>query len=237
MMTTVIYCHRTNDSADATRLLSPLTMATTGIGFDKHDFKLPTPPPALHTRSTNDMYDRPSTPSQQGFTSPQRTPQGSPSKNQLPPGAYDLPNVFDNAMKLVPTVGSLSKTGRQQQPPTSPGKGVFAVAENRNDSANDVSAPMPGSPTRKSNKENTPPGNRPQLTKESSYLNHAAASRQEPYRARAEPVEPARTSYTVQRGLSPEELEKLQKPSVKRLANVSQLCKYREAETDAARPS
>ncbi|KAJ9666768.1 serine/threonine-protein kinase dbf2 [Coniosporium apollinis] len=192
------------------------------ISPDKRDFKLPLPPPALHTRSTNDSYDRPSTPTQQGFTSPQRTPQGSPSKNQLPPGAYDLPNVFDNAMKLVPTVGTPSKTGRQQQSPTSPNKGAFAIAENRNDSANDVSAPMPGSPTRKSNKENTPPGHRPQLTKESSYLNHAAASRQEPYRAR-EPVEPARTNYTVQRGLSPEELEKLQKPSVKRLANVSQL--------------
>ncbi len=149
------------------------------------------PPPALHTRSTNDGYDRPSTPTQQAFTSPERTPQGSPSKNQLPPGAYDLPNVFENAMKLVPTAGSPSKAGRQQPSPNSPSKGTFAIAENRNDSAYDVAAPMPGSPTRKSNKENTPPGHRPQLNKESSYLNHAAASRQEPYRPReqAEPGE------------------------------------------------
>jgi cell cycle protein kinase DBF2 len=32
--------------------------------------------------------------------------------------------------------------------------------------------------------------------------------------------------YNTQRGLNPEELEILQKPNVKRLANVTQLCEY-----------
>ena len=63
---------------------------------------LPMPPPLLHTRSGNEPYERPSTPNANGFTSPVQTPQGSPSKKQFPPGANDLPNVFDNAMKLAP---------------------------------------------------------------------------------------------------------------------------------------
>lgn len=196
---------------------------------EKHDFKLPMPPPPLHTRSANDCYDAPSTPSHIPFISPQQTPQGSPSKNQLPPGAYDLPNVFENAMKLVPTgQNSPTKIGRQQLTPNSPNKSGIPIAEDReNDfpSYQNAGALMPGSPTRKSNKENTPPGYRSQLHKESSFVNPAAASRQEPYRQRevAEPV--SRPQYTVQRGLSAEDLEKLQKPSVKRLANVTQLCK------------
>ncbi|KAK3062706.1 hypothetical protein LTS18_003528, partial [Coniosporium uncinatum] len=51
-----------------------------------------TMPPLLHTRNTNEMYERPSTPKQGQLVSPQQTPQGSPSKHQQPPGAYDLPN-------------------------------------------------------------------------------------------------------------------------------------------------
>src|ERR1700759_4193133 len=86
-----------------------------------NDLKLPTSPPPLHTRSTNnDIYDMPGTPTRQVFTSPQNTPQGSPSKHQLPPGAFDLPNVFDNAMKLVPTFGTPSKNGQNQQSAGSP---------------------------------------------------------------------------------------------------------------------
>jgi len=85
-------------------------------------------------------------------------------------------------------------------------------------------AAMPGSPTRKSNKENTPPDLRPALKKESGFLGHAAQSRQEIYKTR-EATE-SRTQY-IQRGLSAEDIEKLQKPSVKRLANVTQLCECR----------
>jgi cell cycle protein kinase DBF2 len=68
------------------------------------------------------MYDMPGTPTRQAFTSPQQTPQGSPSKHQAPPGAYDLPNVFENAMKLQPTFGTPSKNGQNQQSLGSPGK-------------------------------------------------------------------------------------------------------------------
>ncbi|TKA81002.1 hypothetical protein B0A49_01513 [Cryomyces minteri] len=131
-------------------------------------------------------------------------------------------------MKLMPTAGSPAKAPRhQQQSSTSPYKNGFPIAEDKyNDSftGQDTTALTPGSPTRKSNKENTPPGAaRPPLSKESSFINQAAASRQEPYKPR-EQAEPAgRQSYTVQRGLTAEELEKLSKPSVKRLANVTQL--------------
>jgi hypothetical protein len=63
-------------------------------------------------------------------------------------------------------------------------------------------------------------------------MTQAAASRAEPYRVRDEllapPAPPAgppsRPAY-VQRGVSPDELERLQKPAVRRLANVTQLCK------------
>ncbi|TKA67422.1 hypothetical protein B0A49_05456, partial [Cryomyces minteri] len=200
------------------------------VGAPNHNLQLPIPPPLLHTRSGNVLCDQPSTPTgiNHGFTSPAQTPQGSPSKNRLPPGAHDLPDVFANAMKLMPTAGSPAKAPRhQQQSPTSPYKNGFPIAEDKyNDSftGQDTTALTPGSPTRKSNKENTPPGAaRPPLSKESSFTNQAAASRQEPYKPR-EQAEPAgRQSYTVQRGLTAEELEKLSKPSVKRLANVTQL--------------
>lgn len=123
-----------------------------------------------------------------------------------PPGAYDLPNVFDNAMKLLPNEARMSPPKMGWQSPK----------------AADAPGDLPsGSPTRRSNKENAPLDARPGH-KEQIY-NQAAASRREPYRAR-EATEPARPSPGTQRGLSPEEMEKLRKPSVKRLANVTQLC-------------
>ncbi len=192
----------------------------------KHDFVPPVPPPLLHRRSGNELYDRPHTPTQHGFTSPSQTPQGSPSKNRLPPGANDLPNVFDNAMKLMPT--SPTKSGRQQLTPNSPNKNSIPVVD---DSMNNIDDSVihkeysltPGSPTRQSNKENTPSGVRP--PREANYTpTQAAVSRQEPYQ-RLEQVDPAgRKGYNPQRGLTAEELEKLQLPKVKRLANVTQLC-------------
>ena len=191
---------------------------------DGQNFRLPIPPPPLHTRSSNDMHDCPSTPTQEPFMSPHQTPQGSPSKHHYPPGSFDLPNVFDNAMRLVPTITSPLKSGRPSQSPTSPNKTSIQAAEDIDYSAQDLTAIGPGSPTRKANKENTPPGVRPGMQKETSFINHAAASRQEPYKPR-ETDQLTRHTYSVQRGLSPEELEKLRKPSVKRLANVTQLCK------------
>ncbi|KAF1808832.1 kinase-like protein [Eremomyces bilateralis CBS 781.70] len=175
-------------------------------GADRPDLKLPMPPPPLVSRSTNEFYDSPSTPTHGNFLSPTQTPQGSPSKHLQPPGAYDLPNIFDNAMRLVPTAGNAA---RGPGSPTSPLK-----------NGGNTEIPLPESPTRKSNKENKDPG-RPMVKKDPSYLSQAAASRQEQYRARD--LETSRHANSAQRGLTPEELEKLKKPSVKRLANVTQL--------------
>lgn len=168
---------------------------------------IPLPPP-LHTRRANDMFDRPTTPGANAFFSPQATPTGSPSKAHAPPGAYDLPNVFDNALKLQPTGASPTKIGRPS--PHSPTKSGFQDYPE-----------APGTPTRRANKENTPPS-RSGMQQKDSYLTHAAASRQEPYRPS---TRGGSVGKNVQRGLSPEDIEKLQKPSVKRLANVTQLCK------------
>jgi hypothetical protein len=185
---------------------------------NKDSFQLPAPPPSLQTR--DNAMDRPGTPTGEAFMSPQQTPQGSPSKHHQPPGAFDLPHVFENAMRLLPTMGSPSKT--KPGSPTSPNK--LQIGSNGADySAQDSPGFAPGSPTRKSNQENTPPSGRPGLQKESSYLTHAAQSRQEPYRTREE-GQSTRYINGPQR-LSPEDLEKARKPAVKRLANVTQLCK------------
>lgn len=202
----------------------------------KPDFSLtmPMPPPLLHTRSGNEIYgDSPHTPTGTGFTSPYSTPQGSPSKSKLPPGANDLPNVFENAMNLDP--GSSTKA-RQQLSPHSPKKITGqGIDETLDDTINRPYSLGPGSPTRKSGKENTPPGVRPKPT----TPNQAAVSRQEPYQAR-DTDSGAKARYNPQRGLTAEELEKLQLPKVKRLANVTQLCKLARSrrcsmETDRAR--
>lgn len=139
----------------------------------------------------------------------------------MPPGAYDLPNVFENAMKLMPTSSSNGSPSKKTIPP---GRHDIRIAE---DSYSDLplesAGATPGSPTRKSNKENTPPtGGRPGLKKESSYITQAAASRQEIYKTRD--AEVPRPGYQSQRGLTAQELDLLQKQSVKRLAGVTQLC-------------
>jgi cell cycle protein kinase DBF2 len=189
------------------------------MATDSHrdSFQLPAPPPALHTRGSD--MGRPGTPSQEAFTSPQQTPQGSPSKSHHPPGAFDLPHVFENAMRLLPTMGSPSKS--KPGTPTSPNKAKLQTAD-ADPFSSDVTTLTPGSPTRKANKENTPPTARPGLQKESSFLNHAAQSRQEPYRPREDQ---STRYYPSPQRLTTEELEKARKPAVKRLANVTQLCK------------
>lgn len=190
-------------------------------GRSRPDFTLPMPPPLLHTRSANNQYEneRPQTPTSAGFTSPYATPQGSPSKKLLPPGANDLPNVFDNAMKLAPS--SPTKAARQQLTPHSPNK---ANRQPLDEHTND-SLPTPGSPSRQSNKENALSGIR--QTKEAVLNpNQAAISRQEPYMSRENSEQSTKTRYNLQRGLTPDELEKCQSPKVKRLVNVAQLCKF-----------
>lgn len=201
----------------------------------KNENTMPAPPPPLHTRSSqNEAYnERPNTPTRNNnFTTPISTPQGSPSKKTHPPGANDLPIAFDTAMKLgTTTLGSPTKGSRGT--PLSPGKSnTLAVDDsyfgnasgNVDDSVIHKSAVSPGSPLRKQGKENTPPTSR--HGNEHAAQNQAAISRQELYQPR-ELQPPANSSrrYNTQRGLTPEELEILHKPNVKRLANVTQLCK------------
>jgi len=151
--------------------------------------------------------------------SPVQTPQGSPSKRQMPPGAFDLPDVFSNAMKLIPTIGSTNNKAPKQQLPTSPSK------LNMQDQQDPFQDPRPSSPSRISNKENTSPS-RPNLQKDTSYISQAAASRQDPYRTQAH--DGSRPASPTRQKLAPSptqaEMEKLAKPAVKRLANVTQLC-------------
>ena len=167
---------------------------------------LPMPPPLLHTRSGNELYERPGTPTSNHIISPQQTPQGSPSKHHFPPGAHDLPNVFDNAMKL--------------QQPLSPTK-AQPKSPSKNDLSNDPFAvterfTRPESPTRQSNKENAPGS----PTRFGYNANSAAQARDAPYQR------PQTTrGFQSNQKLTAEELEKLQMPKVKRLANVTQLCK------------
>ena len=181
------------------------------------------PPPLLHTRSGMDVYDNaPHTPTSTGFITPYATPQGSPSKSKLPPGANELPNVFENAMKIAP---SSPTKARPQLAPHSPNKGGNQAFDETFD--NTLIQPEYnmglGSPLKKSGKENTPPGFR---SPKPGTPNQAAVSRNEPYQLRDADCGP-KTRYNPQRGLTAEELEKLQLPKVKRLANVTQLCKTR----------
>ena len=189
---------------------------------NKPDFTLPMPPPPLHTRSGNGIYgDVPHTPMGSGFTSPYATPQGSPSKSKLPPGAHELPDAFENAMNLEPA--SPSKE-RQQLSPHSPNKqprqGIQEALDEQ--SGRPYSVIGPGSPARKLGKENTPPGI---IHSKPLTPNQAAVSRQEPYQSR-DNESGIKIRYNPQRGLTADELEKLKLPRVKRLANVTQLCKY-----------
>jgi len=209
-------------------------MSTTiPIDRDPHQINhpIPPPPPALLIRHTNPEMDdnAPSTPTNaryMDFITPQETPQGSPSKNHQPPGAYDLPNAFDNALRLFPTANALSITATA--PPLSPTKQPppsrlpqFSPAKNTTAGTSQT----PSSPTR--NKENTPPTGIPRSPKKEQaalFMSQAAQSRAGHYRTRdAAELAPPRPTY-VQRGLSSEDLEKLKKPAVKRMANVTQLC-------------
>lgn len=193
--------------------LNPSTSSIMAVDFEDRGLRLPNPPPLLHTRSGNEAFDRPSTPAD-GFTSPPQTPQGSPSKSRMPPGALDLPNVFDKAMKLTPTSPQKSTHNHFNHP-------MFTEKSPAEDFNESVIHQRPTSPTRRANKENTPPTST-RLPKDlGPNPTSAAISRHEPYQLR----EADTSKRQVQlRGLTPEEMEKLQQPRVKRLTNVTQLC-------------
>ncbi|KAG9244783.1 kinase-like domain-containing protein [Calycina marina] len=190
---------------------------------DRHEGIMPVPPPPLQARQSHQgLSERPHTPNRNNFITPVATPKGSPSKQSQPPGAHDLPFAFEN-MKLAPaTFGSPTKQIRGN--PLTPGRGNSQAEDsyfggnasgNVDDSILHKTEATPGSPLRKQGKENTPPSR-----SNEGVMNHAAFSRQELYQSK----EPQTTKkFNTQRGLTVEELEILNKPNVKRLANVTQL--------------
>lgn len=178
--------------------------------------------------------ERPGTPSKNNFTTPVTTPQGSPSKKTVPPGANDLPTAFENLKFFSsfahPKLENPPKLGR----PQSVGNALFpgkSNSQNPNESqvVNDESiihkalASTAGSPVRKNGQENTPPAASRSVLAETSYQpSPAALSRQELYHLKDRPSTPAK-KFNTSRGLTAEEREILQKPNVKRLVNVTQL--------------
>ncbi|KAI1815620.1 serine/threonine-protein kinase DBF20 [Poronia punctata] len=184
---------------------------------------------------TDERPGTPGTPAKNAFVDPVSTPQGSPSKRTIPPGAHELPATLDNALKLNTSVlDTPVKLGRPQSSgsPLSPSKnniqptddGYFsaAAAPSVDHSIIHKTAQSPESPTKKQGQENTPPVARSRIP----MLNHnqAALSRHELYQQRdSRPITPTTKKFNTARGLTPEELEILKKPSVRRLVNVTQL--------------
>ncbi|KAK3393081.1 kinase-like domain-containing protein [Podospora didyma] len=175
---------------------------------------------------------RPVTPVKTSFLTPVSTPQGSPSKKTVPPGANELPVAFES-LKLAPPPGvfdNAAKLGRPQSviTPLSPGKSNTQIADEASTLVDDSivhkgTTPM-GSPLKSQGQENTPPILSRDPPAEHSYqqTSHAALSRQGLYQPRDRPS-PTVKRFNTSRGLTAEEREILQKPNVKRLVNVAQL--------------
>ncbi|RDA94009.1 hypothetical protein CP533_5022 [Ophiocordyceps camponoti-saundersi (nom. inval.)] len=175
--------------------------------------------------------DRPSTPTKKNanFLNPPTTPQGSPSKKKVPPGALDLPTAFDNALSIsspftdVPLrLGRPQTLGSPLSPVRTNAQPLDEASPNIDDSVIYKSASS-ASPLRKQGQENTPPVSR-LLASDSPYIhNHAALSRHQPYESKDRPSTPTVKKFNTARGLTTEERELLNKPQVKRLVNVTQL--------------
>lgn len=179
--------------------------------------------------------ERPGTPSKSNsFINPSSTPQGSPSKKTVPPGAHDLPAAFENAMSLNSTgLESPIKLGRPQSmvAPLSPTKSNANPFDDSTVSVDDSvihKTKSPGSPLKKQGQENTPPVSRMGASAAEPLFqqSHAALSRQQLYETRDRPTTPAAKKFNTSRGLTAEEREILQRPNVRRLVNVTQLCRY-----------
>ncbi|KAK4145322.1 kinase-like domain-containing protein [Dichotomopilus funicola] len=182
---------------------------------------------------------RPATPTRNNnFITPVSTPQGSPSKRTVPPGANELP-VALQGMKINPPPSAFDTPVKLSRPqsvaaPLSPGKNNLQNPEEGSSSTVDDSilrkgAPRSGSPVRNQNQnqnhgqENTPPVlPRDPFTEPTYQPSHAAVSRQELYQQRDRPP-PTVRRFNTTRGLTAEERELLKKPGVKRLVNVTQL--------------
>ncbi|RYP55964.1 hypothetical protein DL769_010006 [Monosporascus sp. CRB-8-3] len=195
--------------------------------------------PASQSKDAKSLpSERPSTPMTNNFINPPSTPQGSPSKKTVPPGAHDLPTAFDSALKLnTSALDSPVKLGRPQTQtstsPLSPAKANLQPADDSNstngsprvdESIIHKSGSAAGSPLKRQGQENTPPSRIPVAD---FQHNHAAISRHELYQLRdSRPHTPTTKKFNTHRGLTPAEREILQKPNVRRLVNVTQLYYY-----------
>ncbi|KAK2047903.1 kinase-like protein [Colletotrichum somersetense] len=168
---------------------------------------------------------RPETPTRNSFINPPSTPQGSPSKRTIPPGAHELPDALDNALKLSTPVLERPRLDRPLSvitTPQSPGRGN-ENSPRMDDSVLHKGTTSTGSPLKKTHgQENTPPIPRLGATDSPYQQSHAAISRHELYQPREKAATP-RNKFNTQRALTPEELEILQRPNVRRLVNVTQL--------------
>lgn len=183
-----------------------------------------------------DTDARPCTPVKSGgaknnFINPPSTPQGSPSKKIAPPGAHDLPAAFDTSLTLSDsTADAPLRLSRPQSvvTPLSPGRNNPQPLDETSLNVDDSiihKTTSTGSPLRKRGQENTPPPSRLWGTDSPHQHNHAALSRQQLYEPRERPSTPAPKKFNTSRGLTAEEREILNKPNVKRMVNVTQLCR------------
>ncbi|KAH6647038.1 serine/threonine-protein kinase sid2 [Truncatella angustata] len=188
--------------------------------------------------SKSSLAERPGTPNRNSFLEPANTPQGSPSKRTVPPGANDLPVAFENAMKLGPNHGNESPLRLRPQTGNGPSP-LSPVRSNLQPADDDYFGPPsdasvvhknnfgpPGSPLKQHGQENTPPSRIPVIDSAGSPYGHnqAAISRQSLYQLREHKAPPATNKrFNTTRGLTPEELEILKKTSVRRMVNVTQL--------------
>jgi cell cycle protein kinase DBF2 len=185
--------------------------------------------PAAKEKAGEEGSLRPGTPTKtNSFINPP-TPHGSPSKKTLPPGAHDLTATFENSMNLndAPAV----KLARPQSviTPLSPGRSNVQPYEESStiidDSVIHKGTASTTTPLKKQGQENTPPVSRLVAADSPHQLNHAAVTRQQLYEPRDRSLAPGKR-FNTSRGLTAEEREILNKPSVKRLVNVTQLCTY-----------
>ncbi|UKZ47740.1 hypothetical protein TrVGV298_001966 [Trichoderma virens] len=183
-----------------------------------------------------DAAPRPVTPTMNNinsFINPLNTPLGSPSKKTIPPGAHDLPTVFDTAMNLnSASIETPIKLARPQSQPIE--ELSAAVQEAVQNATKGRASPgraspgraSPGTPRRRQahdkDKDNAPV---PRLAAHDQdrqpHHSHAALSRQQLYETKERPIIAKR--FNTVRGLTDEEREILQRPNVRRMVNVTQL--------------
>lgn len=178
---------------------------------------------------------RPSTPVRNTFIEPPSTPMGSPSKRTVPPGAHELPQAMESHLKLNSKVFDTPiRLGRPQSVinALSPGKLTNVQPSDRDFDVDDAGLAdesvlqkgQPSTPLKHQGQENTPPTTSKHAHSQSVQHNQAALSRQDIY-ASPRPAPPPAKKFDTSRGLTQEERETLQKPNVRRLVNVTQLCK------------